>query len=110
MVLIYKAHSIWRALGEFETATLEQVTPHIGICGPRAWASHGSVDYIRAPEGIYLVTGERAYKVSDKVDPIFKGRSSGKVDPTAPLDPTQTYYEVLAIKLDRLYHAYTEES
>jgi hypothetical protein len=107
MCWVYKAHSIWRIVGDLEDGLLEQVTPHMGIVGPRAWASHGVVDYIRSNEGLYLMA-DKPYKVSVKVDPIFKGIWSGLVEPTSPADPTQSYYEVLAIVNDRLYHSYAE--
>ena len=105
---VYKAHSIWRIVGDLENGLLEQVTPHMGIVGPRAWASHGAVDYIRSNEGIYLMA-DRPYKISGKVDPIFKGLSTGVVEPTPPADPANQYAEILAIVNDRLYHAYAEQ-
>jgi hypothetical protein len=109
MCIIYKAHSIWRVVGDVEDGLLEQITPHMGIVGPRAWASHGVVDYFRSNEGIYLMTGERAYKVSTKVDPIFKGIVSGTIQTTSPVDLSNQYAEVMAIVNDRLYHSYQEQ-
>jgi hypothetical protein len=108
MCWVYKAHSIWRIVGDLESGLLEQVTPAMGIVGPRAWASHGVVDYIRSNEGIYLMA-DKPYKVSQRVDPIFKGLSSGVVEPTSPADPSNQRAEVMAIVNDRLYHSYQEQ-
>lgn len=108
MAIIYKRHSVWRLVGDTEDGSLEQITPAVGLRGPRAWTSHGVVDYFRGHEGIYLCTGERTLKISEKIDPIFKGFQSGVVSPTKPLDPTQAYYEVIAIRNDRLYFCYAE--
>jgi hypothetical protein len=109
MCIIYKQHSIWRLLGDPSNGLIERVIPHMGIVGPRAWASHGVVDYFRGPEGIYLMTGELAIKVSTKVDPMFKGLTSGVARPTSPIDAAERYGEVLAVKVDRLYHCYREQ-
>jgi hypothetical protein len=110
MCLIYKAHSIWRLLGDPEDGQLEQLTSHAGLRGPRAFAPHGVVDYILANEGLHLVGGDRLYKITDKIDPIFKGQTSGIARPTKPMDATAAaaYSSVMAIKNDRLYFSYPE--
>jgi hypothetical protein len=110
MALIYKAHSIWRLLGDPEDGQLEQLTSHAGLRGPRSWAPHGVVDYILANEGLHLIGGDRLYKITDKIDPIFKGLTSGIARPTKPMDETAAaaYSSVMAIKNDRLYFSYPE--
>lgn len=110
MAYVYKAHSIWRLVGDPDDGLVELVTPHVGLRGPRAWASHGVIDYFKGNEGLHIMTGERALKFSEKVDPIFKGKTSGVAEPTNPMTTgaAAEYAAVMAIKNDRLYFSYPE--
>jgi hypothetical protein len=110
MCFIYKAHSLWRIVGDFDEGSIEQISPVMGLKGPRAWASHGVVDYALGAEGLYIVAGELAIVISEKVQPIFTGITSGIVRPTKPMDAAEGYYAAIAIKNDRLYFSYKEQS
>lgn len=72
---VYKSASIWRLLGDPEdpNGSLDLTNPEIGLLGEAAIASRGDLDYFQATEGIYVYNGYTAKKVSDKLDPLFKG-------------------------------------
>lgn len=108
MLIIYKEHSIWRVTGDLEGGILEQTNSDTGLIGRKAWAAHGLVDYIQGKEGIYVFNGDVAVKMSEKVDPIFKGLYSGKVEQTKPIDEARRAQAVMAVKHDRLYFSYPE--
>jgi hypothetical protein len=74
-VTIYRSKSIWRHIGDFgdANARLEVTVPDLGIVGPRAVACSSMGDYFRGPEGVYKYNGDWAQKISQKIDPIFRG-------------------------------------
>jgi hypothetical protein len=108
MLIVYKEHSIWRVTGDLASGVLEQTNARTGLIGRKAWASRGLVDYIQGDEGIYVFDGDSATKMSEKVDPIFKGFYSGKIEQTRPINRARRSQAVMAVRSDRLYFSYPE--
>lgn len=77
MAIIYKERSIWRLTGDPDNLSgdLERIATEVGLSGPKAICSAGALDFFRGPEGIYVCDGDSARKVSQKLDPLFKGDS-----------------------------------
>ena len=74
MIVVYRAKSIWRVVGDFDdpNSRIEVAVPDLGIVGPRAVAASSLGDYFRAPEGVHKYNGDWAQKLSQKLDPIFR--------------------------------------
>lgn len=111
MVVIYKEHSIWRHIGDLGEGTLEQTNSDTGLIGRRAWASYNGADYFQGREGLYRFDGDHAVKITERVDPIFKGWQSGTlgVNPVPAADPDTKQWACMAIKHGRLYFSYKEQ-
>lgn len=73
-IIVYKQKSIWRIVGELGTGRIEQVSTDLGCVGLNAIARSSRGDFIVGKEGIYRWNGESGQKVSQKLDPLFKGR------------------------------------
>ncbi|MBM3744162.1 MAG: hypothetical protein FJW34_00020 [Acidobacteria bacterium] len=115
LAILYKERSIWRLLGDpnDEAATIEQTNANIGILGPRAVADAGALDYFAGPQGVYGFDFDRERKISEKLDPIFKGAYTELADGIrVPPISSQAQYRaraVLAYANDLLYFSYPEE-
>lgn len=115
LAILYKAGTIWRLLGDpdDEGATIEQTNANIGILGPGAVADAGSLDYFAGPQGVYSFDFDKERKVSDKLDPIFKGAHTRLADEIVipPISSQREYRArvVLAYANDLLYLSYPEE-
>ncbi len=74
---IYKENTIWRLVGDPDdiNGELEIVNYNYGAVGPQAVTHAGGVDYFVSKEGVYEFDGQSARKISDKIDPIFKGQT-----------------------------------
>lgn len=109
--LIYKQRSLWLLPGDPVNVDAQQVDASIGLVGPRAVCNAGWIDYFMGPEGVYLRNSDFTRKISDAIDPIFKGDSvqltSGEFLP--PIDPVFIANSVIAIVNDRLYVSYPEQ-
>lgn len=75
--LIYKENSVWILSGDPGdlTGDFHDSNAQMGISSPNGVVKAGSVDYAHMSEGIYVFNGASPSKVSQKIDPIFKGRS-----------------------------------
>ncbi|MFH1110983.1 MAG: hypothetical protein V1790_17560 [Planctomycetota bacterium] len=111
MIVIYKENSIWRLVGDLDDGTLEQTNSDTGLIGRRAWASYGGADYFQGREGLYRFDGDHSTKITERVDPIFKGWQSGTgvVNPVRSADPEEKRWACMAIKHGRLYFSYKEQ-
>lgn len=115
LAIIYKERSIWRLVGDpdDESAALEQTNSNVGVLGPRAVADAGSLDYFVGPGGIYAFDFDRERKISEKLDPIFKGQWTRLADgisvPPISSDPQCRRRSVLVYARDLLYFSYPEE-
>lgn len=107
LALFYKEKSIWRLDGDPDTNDPEDTNAGMGIVGPFALASDGGVDYFAGPEGVYQFNGDRPVKITDKVDPIFKGEYVKVGDVFVP-PVNQAYLQnvVMAARFGRLYISY----
>jgi hypothetical protein len=75
MTVIYRQRSIWRNVGDFGAGNggrLEVVVPDIGTVGVRGVVATSLGDYFIASDGVYRFS-DWAQKVSQKVDPVFRG-------------------------------------
>ena len=76
-LIIYRRKSIWRVLGDFDdpNSRIDCIVPELGIAGPRAMVSTSVGDYFvaSAKRGLYTFNNDWATKLSDKVDPIYRG-------------------------------------
>lgn len=77
MAYIYKENSLWIMTGDPDDLGGEnhESAAQMGISSRNGAVKGGAVDYAHMSEGIYLVAGESAVKISGVIDPIFKGRS-----------------------------------
>jgi hypothetical protein len=108
MCIIYKEHSIWRMIGDMSNGILEQTNSDTGLIGRKAWAQAGPVDYLQGKEGIYQFSGDIPAKSSPQLDPIFKGWHTNS--DAIPIDQALREQACMAVKHDRLYFSYPEES
>ncbi len=109
-IVFYKARSIWRLIGDPETADPVRTNANIGIVGPRAGCNNGAVDLIMGPEGVYSFNGDFEQKISQALDPIFKGEWV-KLSATDSLPPVNRDYIgtcVLEVVNNRLRVSYPE--
>lgn len=107
LALFYKEKSIWRLDGDPDTSDPEDTNAGMGIVGSFALASDGGVDYFAGPEGIYQFNGDRAVKISEKLNPIFQGEYVKVGDVYFP-PVNQAYLQnvVMAARFGRLYVSY----
>lgn len=110
MTIIYKEHSIWRMIGDMSNGVLEQTASDTGLIGRKAWAQAGPVDYFQGKEGIYQFSGDVAVKTSLQLDPIFKGWHITNNSDAIPIDEATRESAAMAVKHDRLYFAFPEET
>lgn len=74
MVLFYKKRSIWRLAGDPVSTDPVKTNSQVGAVGEKAVWNGGAVDYFIGWEGVYSFNGDFETKISDAIDPIFKGR------------------------------------
>lgn len=110
VLMFYKARSIWRLQGDPQSEDPQQITGNVGLVGPKAVCNGGSLDYFVGPEGIYEHNIYGETKISEQLDPIFKGDytmvTNGEYLP--PIDPQGIANSVLALINDRLRFCYAE--
>lgn len=110
--IIYKQRSIWRVNGDISLAGIDpvQTNANIGLVGENALCNAGAIDYFMGQEGVYLFNGDFEQKISQPLDPIFKGEfvrlSSGDFLP--PIDKTNIGNSTLELIGDRLRVCYPE--
>lgn len=78
MAVIYRQRSIWRNVGDFGATNggrMEVVVPDIGTVGVRGVISTSLGDYFIGPDGVYRFNNDWAQKVSQKVEPVFRGQA-----------------------------------
>lgn len=75
--LIYKENSVWVLSGDPGdlTGDFHNSNAQMGISSPNGVVQAGPIDYAHMSEGIYAFNGSTPTKISQKIDPIFKGRS-----------------------------------
>jgi hypothetical protein len=107
MLVIYRAKSIWRQIGDFDDANvlLEPACLDIGIAGVRAVASTAAADYFvgSGGEGVYSFNNDWPTKLSQKVEPLFRGLTTENF---APQDTTQSKLCAVGHHRGRLYVSY----
>lgn len=112
MVLFYKENTIYRLLGDpGDTDGDCQITrATLGLLGANAVCVAGEVDYFQGLEGIYAFNGDTARKISQKLDPIFKGQTvtlaSGVTAPA--ISSSARDKSALEYINGRLYFSYAE--
>jgi hypothetical protein len=112
MILFYKENTIWRLIGDPDDigGEVEITRATLGLIGNRAVCMAGDVDYFQGKEGIYRFNGDTAQKISDKLDPIFRGETvtlaSGVTIP--PVSSSNRDKACLEYKNGRLYYSYPE--
>lgn len=73
LAVLYKQRSIWRMPGDPATNDAVQTDSTFGLIGPAAAVNYGSVDFIVGADGVYRYNLDFGDKISDDIDPIFKG-------------------------------------
>jgi hypothetical protein len=106
--VIYKEKSIWRLVGDLENGVLEQTNSDTGLIGRRAWAQCGSFDVFQGKEGLHRFNGDTAEKITDNLDPIFKGMTAGSIIKRRPVEEDGREFACMAFKHGRLYYSYRE--
>lgn len=108
MLWMYKERSIWRLDGDPQTADPVQTNSDVGIVGKHAVAKAGAVDFFVAQDGVYLFNGDTAQKISQKINPIFKGDyvDIGYGALLSPLNAAHIDQCVLGVWQNRLYFSY----
>lgn len=109
-LIFYKQRSIWRLIGDPETADPIRTNANIGIVGPKAVCNAGAVDYLVGPEGVYRFNIDFEEKISQALDPIFKGEWT-KLSSSESLPPINRQYiqnTVIEIINNRLRVSYPE--
>jgi hypothetical protein len=87
MLIFYKAGSIHILAGDPEDrGALEEADNTVGALGPRAVSNAGDVDYFAGPDGIYEFNMRAPRKISQAVDPIFRGETV-TIGPGATIAP-----------------------
>ncbi len=109
-IIFYKSRSIWRLIGDPETADPVRTNANIGIVGPQAACNNGSVDLIMGPEGVYSFNGDFETKFSQALDPIFKGEwvKLSETDSLPPINRDFIQNTVLEVVNNRLRVSYPE--
>lgn len=106
----YKQRSIWRLTGDPVTGDPVRTNANIGIVGPRAVCNAGSTDYFVGPEGVYSFNGDFEQKISQALDPIFKGEwvKLSDTDSLPPINRDYIQNTVIEITNNRLRVSYPE--
>jgi hypothetical protein len=73
MMIIYRAKSIWRHIGDFGSGRIECVVPDLGTVGVQAVTQTSIGDWLVSNDGIYKFNGDWAQKISAKIEPVFRG-------------------------------------
>jgi hypothetical protein len=77
LLVIYRAKSIWRQIGDFDDVNvlLEPACPDTGIAGPRAVASTAAADYFVSNGGdaVYAFNNDWPTKISQRIEPLLRG-------------------------------------
>lgn len=109
-LIYYKQRSIWRLIGDPEKADPVRTNANIGLVGPKALANCGAVDYFVGPEGVYRFNGDFEEKISQPLDPIFKGEwvKLSATDSLPPISRDYVQNTVLEITNERLRVSYPE--
>ncbi len=109
-IVFYKSRSIWRLIGDPETADPVRTNANIGIVGPRAGCNNGAIDLIMGPEGVYSFNGDFETKISQALDPIFKGEwvKLSATDSLPPINRDAIATTVLEVVNNRLRVSYPE--
>lgn len=77
MLVIYRAKSIWRHIGDLgdDNAVLEPACLDVGIAGVRAVASTAAGDYFAGTGGdaVYRFNNDWPIKISQRIEPLLRG-------------------------------------
>ncbi len=110
ILVLYKRRSIWRIPGDPVNVDAVKTNGNIGAVGPSAFCSDGAVDFVVSAEGVYLYNLDEEQKISEAIDPIFKGDSvqlaPGEIIP--PIEPTAIGTCCIEIANERLRLSYPE--
>jgi hypothetical protein len=113
MIRFYKENTIWYLIGDPDdvSGNVELSGAKIGLIGKNAvCAGPGFIDYFQGLEGIYEFNGTSTRKISQKLDPIFKGQTvtlaSGVTAPT--ISSSNRDKSALEYVNGRLYYSYAE--
>jgi hypothetical protein len=111
VVLVYKENTIHRIVGDIDLNPETEITNSpIGIIGQNGVCKAGSSDVLHAKDGIYIFNGDDVVKISDNLDPIFRGLTttlaSGVTIP--PISTSNRHKSCVAFKNDRIYFSYPE--
>jgi len=112
MMVIYKRDSIWRVNGDIDQVGVdpERTAASTGARGPRCVCTGAGVDYFLGAEGVYAFDGQREVKISQALDPLFRGEwakiSGGVLLP--PLNRDSAGASVMAYRAGRVYLSYPD--
>ena len=83
LIVVYRAKSIWRIIGDFDdpNGRIEIVVPDLGVVGPRAVVTTSIGDFFRGPESIYRFNGDWAQEIALKLEPVFRGQTTENFQP-----------------------------
>lgn len=106
--VLYKQMSIWRLIGDPDTNDPELVSTAHSPVSRRAIVNTGDVDYFVGHDGVYRFNGDTVVKVSQKVDPIFRGYNAplASGQNAVPLDAGNYATVALGFKAGLLYVSY----
>lgn len=113
-IYFYKGDSIWRLVGDpgEQDGIVEQTRSRIGAIGAQGACVGPDGDYFHGPEGIYRFNGEIPIKISEKIDPIFKGQTTTLATgiTIAPITSTAADKATAVIEHfnNRIYFSYPE--
>lgn len=109
-LILYKQRSVWLYPGDPEKVSPVKTNANIGLVGPNAVVNAGAVDYLVGPEGVYVFNGDFETKISQAIDPIFKGDWTrlNSVDAIPPIDATGIVNCAIGLIGDRLRVCYPE--
>ncbi len=107
--LIYKENSVWVLMGDPGdlTGDFHNTNAQMGISSPNGVVNAGPVDYAHMSEGIYVFNGATPTKISQKIDPIFKGRTITLSDGTTADPVTDVTDTALGFRDNVLWFSYT---
>jgi hypothetical protein len=112
IILFYKSASIWRLIGDPDATdgVVEKTRSSIGCVGPRAVCQADDGDYFVGTEGVYYFNGDAARKISQKIDPIFKGQTVTLATgiTVLPISAANKANSAVAYVNGRLYMSYTQ--
>lgn len=110
-VYIYKENSVHYLLGdpgdEFPTGNWHRSSAQMGISSQNGYVQAGPIDYTHMSEGIYRFNGDFPVKISQKIDPIFKGRSVLLSDATTAVPLSDVTDTALGFRDNVLWFSYT---